>query len=158
MKQTMLVLAMAMLMAQAHAQTPPEAGCTVSSRDHYDCRRDEFAHLLAQSKTVRVTTGRMDLFGKQQMTGLVNDLGKQPVTGDQHADLVFELEWIDRSGRIDIGPSDVPVGRLNVYDPSRGAGDRGLVWVETFDSGEQTPWPAIAASLIQHFRAHLVEK
>lgn len=158
MKQTILVLGMAMAMVQARAQTPPEAGCTVSSRDHYNCRHDEFAHLLAQAKTVRVSTGRMDLFGKQQMTRLVNDLGKQVVTADQRADLVFELEWIDRSGRIDIGPSDVAVGRLNVYDPLRGEGDRGLVWVETFDSGEQTPWPAITASLIQHFRAHLVEK
>ena len=143
---------------QTHAQTPPEPGCTVSSRDHYDCKRDEFAHLLAQAHTIRVDTARLDLYGKKQMTQLVDQLGKQVAEDDGHADLIFELEWIDRSGRIDIGPSDVAVGRLNVYDPLRGTGDRALVWVETFDSGEQTPWPAIATSLIKHFRSHVVEK
>lgn len=143
----------------AHAQTQAAPGCTISKPDHYACDKDQFVRLLARSTTVRIDTGRLDLFGKKQMTNLVSELSKQVATPEQqHPDLVFELSWVDRSGRIDVGPSDVAVGRLNVYEPSRGQGDRSLVWVETFDSGEQTPWPAVTQALIQQFRRDIVEK
>lgn len=145
-------------LAAAQAQTQPAPGCTLSKPDHYACDKDQFLRLLARSTTVRIDTERMDLFGKKQMSNLLSQLGKQTVMPDQHADLVFELSWVDRSGRIDVGPSDVAVGRLNVYEPSRGQGDRSLVWVETFDSGEQTPWPAVTQALIQQFRRDIVEK
>lgn len=134
------------------AQKAPEPRCTLEKTDYYQCNSDAFQHLLAVSKNIRVDTGRMDSYGRRQMTKLVADLGKQLVAPEQRPDLVFELSWIDRSGRIDFGPGDVAVARLNIYDPSRGQGERGLVWVETLTGQQDLPWPSMVTQLLQQFQ------
>lgn len=138
-----------------YAQKAPEPGCTLEKTDYYQCNGDAFHHLLAVSKNIRVDTGRMDSFGRRQMVKLVGDLGKKLVAPEQRPDLVFELAWIDRSGRIDFGPGDVAVARLNIYDPSRGQGERGLVWVETLTGQQDLPWPSMVTQLLHQFQRHV---
>ena len=137
------------------AQKAPEPRCILEKTDYYQCNSDAFQHLLAVSKNIRVDTGRMDSYGRRQMTKLVADLGKRLVAPEQHPDLVFELAWIDRSGRIDFGPADVAVARLNIYDPSRGQGERSLVWVETLTGQQDLPWPSMVTQLLQQFQHHV---
>jgi len=137
------------------AQNAPQPGCTLEKTDYFQCNSDAFQHLLAVSKGIRVDTGRMDSFGRRQMVKLVADLGKKVVAPEQRADLVFELTWIDRSGRIDFGPGDVAVARLNIYDPSRGRGEQSLVWVETLSGQQDLPWPSMVTQLLQQFQQHV---
>jgi hypothetical protein len=149
-----MLLASAMLLP-LYAQKTPQPGCTLEKTDYYQCNDDAFRHLLAVSKSVRVDTGRMDVYGQKQMVKLVANLGKKLVEPEQRPDLVFELTWIDRSGRIDFGPGDVAVARLNVYDPSRGRGDNSLVWVDTLSGQEDLPWPSVVTQLLQQFQRHI---
>ncbi|MEK6396470.1 MAG: hypothetical protein V4734_00155 [Terriglobus sp.] len=111
--------------------------------------------MLHRARAVRVESGRMDAYGRKQITTLVEDMGKTLVAPEQRADLIFQLAWIDRSGRIDFGPGDVAVARLNIYDPSRGEGDRGLVWVETLTGQEDLPWPSMVTQLVHQFQDHI---
>ncbi len=97
----------------------------------------------------------MDVYGGKQITKLVEGMGKTLVAPEQRADLIFQLTWIDRSGRIDFGPGDIAVARLNVYDPSRGSGERGLVWVETLSGQQDLPWPAMVEQLVHQFQANI---
>ncbi|MEZ2347063.1 hypothetical protein [Terriglobus sp. RCC_193] len=157
MRWSRLLIAMlfASAMSPLCAQKAPQPGCTQQKTDYYQCNGDAFQHLLAVSKNVRVDTGRMDSFGRRQMVKLVGDLGKKLVTPEQRPDLVFELTWIDRSGRIDFGPGDVAVARLNIYDPSRGRGEQSLVWVETLTGQQDIPWPSMVTQLRQQFQHHV---
>lgn len=148
----MLVVLFAVSLAPLYAQHP---GCTLEKQDYYQCDRAAFQHQLNLSKTVRVDSGRMDVYGRKQVTKLVESMGKTLVAPEQRADLIFQLTWIDRSGHIDFGPGDVAVARLNIYDPSRGSGDRGLVWVETLSGQEDLPWPSMVTQLLHQFQTHL---
>lgn len=143
------------VMLPLSAQNAPQPGCTLEKTDYFQCNSDAFQRLLAVSKSVRVDTGRMDAFGRRQMVKLVANLGKKLAAPEQHVDLVFELTWIDRSGRIDFGPGDVAVARLNIYDPSRGQGERGFVWVETLTGQQDLPWPSMVTQLLQQFQRHV---
>lgn len=137
-----------------HAQQPSTSGCTLERQEYYQCNHDAFQNHLNAAKAVHVDSGRMDVYGRTAVTKLVEGMGKTLVTPSQRADLTFQLTWIDRSGRIDFGPGDVAVARLNVYDPSRGAGERGLVWVETLTGKEDLPWPSMVEQLLQQFKTH----
>jgi len=137
--------------APLHAQ---HSGCTLERQDYYQCNHDAFQNQLNAVKAVRVDSGRMDVYGRAEVTKLVEGMGKTLVTPSQRADLTFQLTWIDHSGRIDFGPGEVAVARLNVYDPSRGAGERGLVWVETLTGQEDLPWPSMVEQLLRQFKEH----
>jgi hypothetical protein len=142
-----------------HAQTAVEPHCTEDKKaDHYLCDAAAFQRRLALSKTVRVDTARMDSFGNKRMTDLAGSLGKQIAAKEQRPDLILDLSYIDRSGRIDVGPADVALATLSVYDPSKGAGKRGLIWVETFDGQEDRPWPSIVVDLIRQFRTNALHQ
>lgn len=154
----LITIVFASFMLPLSAQNAPQPGCTLEKTDYYHCNSNAFQHLLAVSKNVRVDTGRMDSFGRRQMVKLVADLGKKLVAPEQRADLVFELMWIDRSGRIDFGPGDVAVARLNIYDPSRGRGEQSLVWVETLSGQQDLPWPSMVTQLLQQFQQHVAGK
>jgi hypothetical protein len=137
-----------------YAQQPSTLGCTLEKQDYYRCNHDAFQNQLNTAKAVRVDSGRMDVYGRTAVTKLVEGMDKTLVTPSQRADLTFQLAWIDRSGRIDFGPGDVAVARLNIYDPSRGVGERGLVWVETLTGQEDLPWPSMVEQLLRQFKAH----
>ncbi|AFL89719.1 hypothetical protein Terro_3505 [Terriglobus roseus DSM 18391] len=135
------------------AQSTGEPRCTADKKvEHYLCDAPAFQRRLAAAHTVRIDTGRMDLFARKEMGKLVEGLGKQIVGPEQRPDLIFGIAPIDRSGRIDFGPADMGIGILTVYDPGRGAGRRGLIWAETFDGQEDRPWPTVVVDLIRQFQ------
>lgn len=129
-------------------QAPSGLGCVLQFQDHYICNREAFQSRLARAQTVAVSVARMELFAQKQVTELAQGLGKEVVTGKP--DLVFELSAIDRSGRIDFGPSDFALATLTVYEPVRGG--RRRIWVETFDGQEDRPWPGTVVDLIRQFK------
>ena len=148
-----------LLLPAAHAQAVAEPHCTADVKaDYYICDAAAFQHRLASASTVRIDTARMDLFGNKQMTSLVQSLGKQVVDKEGRADLIFDLSAIDRNGSINVGPTDIATATLSVYDPSKGAGRRGLVWVETFDNGADRPWPSVIVDLIRQFKANALKQ
>jgi hypothetical protein len=149
-----MVSALFVSLSVLHAQQSSMSGCTLERQEYYRCNHDAFQKQLNAAKVVRVDSGRMDVYGRAEVTKLVESMGKTLGTPSQRADLIFQLTWIDRSGRIDFGPGDVAVARLNVYDPSRGAGERGLVWVETLTGQEDLPWPSMVEQLLRQFKAH----
>jgi hypothetical protein len=154
-----LAFATVMLMPASHAQQGTDAHCTADKKvEHYLCDAPAFQRRLANAHTVRVDTDRMDLFGHKQMEKLATDLGKQVVPPEQRPDLIFDIAPIDRSGRIDFGPSDMAIATLTVYDPAKGAGRRGIIWVETFDGQQDRPWPTVVVDLIRQFRTNALKQ
>lgn len=151
----LMISALFVSLTDLRAQQPVSSGCTLERQDYYQCNRDTFQHQWDVAKGVRVDSGRMDVYGRTQVTKLVEGMGKTLVTPAQRADLVVQLTWIDRSGRIDFGPGDVAVARLNIYDPSRGLGERGLVWVETLTGQQDLPWPSMVEQLLHQFKTHV---
>ncbi len=113
-----------------------------------------FQERLQHARTVRIDTDRMDLFAAGEIRRLSPSLGLTVVSGDQRPDLIVDLSPVDRSGQIDFGPADVPLATLSVYDPAKGSGRRGLIWVETFVGGQDRPWPSVVAQLLQQFQEH----
>jgi hypothetical protein len=134
---------------------PRTTGCKVEKEEHFQCNREAFVKRLAEAHVIRTDTGRMDLFAKERTGQLVEKLGKQVAGPDQHADLVFEIDAIDRNGRINVGPGDIPLVRLNVYDPAEGDGNRHLIWVETLDGQPDVPWAADVVELLKRFQADI---
>ncbi len=124
------------------------AGCKLVKSENYQCDRELFAKKLAEASVVRVDAGRMELFATDRTEKLVKELGKQVATEEQHADLVFEVAAVDRSGQIDFGPHDIPLARLNVYDT-----EHHLLWVETLDGQGEIPWSADVIELLKRFQA-----
>ena len=96
----------------------------------------------------------MDLFAAGEIRRLAPSLGLTVVTGEQKPDLILDLEPVDRSGRIDFGPADVPLATLNIYDPAKGTGRHSLIWVETFIGQQDRPWPSVVKGLLQQFQDH----
>ncbi|MGI4853613.1 MAG: hypothetical protein ACRYF4_06145 [Janthinobacterium lividum] len=135
------------LPAQQH--TP---GCTLDFQDHYRCDLSAFQTRLAASHTVRVDTDRLDLFASRRVQDLIGTLGKTVITSAQRPDLIFDLSPVDRSGQVDLSPANVALATLSVYDPARGSGKRGLIWVETFDGTTDRPWPGVVIELLDKFK------
>ena len=125
-----------------------QARCTMEREEHFRCDRDAFETKLADAKVIRVDAPRADLFAKDRTEQLVAKLGKQVAGPDQRADLTFEVAAVDRNGRMDFGPHDIPLARLNVYDP-----EHHLVWVETLDGQAEIPWTADVIELLKRFQA-----
>ena len=146
----MLAVAMGMVLGGvARAQDAP-AGCKMTRTEHYRCNRDAFEKKLAEAKVIRVDAGRMDLFAADRTQKLVEKLGKQVATADQHADLAFEITAVDWTGHMELGTADIPLARLNVYDPNHH-----LVWVETLDGQQEIPWAADVIELLKRFQADI---
>jgi hypothetical protein len=159
MKLPTFLIAVLLCAPMLHAQPAAEPHCTADVKaDHYVCDAAAFQHRLALSKTVRIDTDRMDLFGNKQMTKLAESLGKQVVAKEQRSNLIFDLSYIDRNGRISVGPADIAIATLSVYDPSRGTGKSGLIWVETFDGQEDRPWPSVVTDIIRQFRTNALHQ
>jgi hypothetical protein len=154
-----LALATALQVPVSHAQQATEPHCTADKKvEHYLCDAAAFQRRLAKAHAVRVDTDRMDLFGHKQMEKLATDLGKQIAAPGQRPDLIFAIAPIDRSGRIDFGPGDTALATLTIYDPAKGAGRRGIIWVETFDGQEDRPWPTIVVDLIRQFQTNALKQ
>jgi len=141
--------------SQQVQQPEQKPSCAIVRTDHYDCNRDAFLHRLAQAKSIRIHTARMDSYGEGQMQKLVAELGKQVAANGQPFDLIFELVKIDHAGRIEVGPYDISFAYLKVFDPVLGSGDAGLVWAETLDGPSERPWPAAVLDVVKQFRAHI---
>jgi hypothetical protein len=144
------------LTAAAQQQPPRTAGCVLQFQDHYICNRDAFQVRLAAAKTVQVSVARMELFAGQEMTKLVQGLGKTEVVKGGKPDLIFELSSVDRNGRIDFGPNDYALATLAVYEPVRDGRHR--IWVETFDGQEDRPWPGTVVDLIRRFQQNALRQ
>lgn len=115
-----------------------------------------FETRLAAARTAQVSVARMELFAQQEMTKLVQSLGKEEVVTGGRPDLIFELSAIDRSGRIDFGPGDFALATLTVYEPVRDG--RRRIWVETFDGQEGRPWPGTVVDLIRQFKRNALDR
>ncbi|WP_212733211.1 hypothetical protein [Terriglobus roseus] len=147
------------MMPLSRAQQAVEPHCTADKKvEHYLCDAPAFQRRLSKAHTVRVDADRMDRFGRKEMEKLVADLGKQVVSEGQRPDLIFDIAPIDRSGRIDFGPGDTALATLTVYDPAKGAGRRGIIWVETFDGQEDRPWPTVVVDLIRQFKTNALKQ
>jgi hypothetical protein len=120
--------------------------------EHFLCNREAFEKRFAAARLVRTDTDRLDLFAAHELEKMLAAEGKRVSTPGQRPDLAVSLFPVDRSGRIDFGPADVPLGTLRFYDPALGSGERALLWVETFDGQEDRPWPSVAVDLIRAFR------
>ncbi len=132
------------------------AGCSLQFQDHYLCNREALRSRLAAAHTVQVSVARMELFAEKQMKELVGKLGKDEAAAGSRPDLIFELSAVDRSGRIDFGPADLPLATLTVYEPLPGG--RRRLWVETFDGQQDRPWPGTVIDLIRQFRHNALEQ
>ncbi len=128
----------------------PAAGCRIVKEEHYRCNRDYFAKKLAEAQAIGVDTGRMDLFAAERTQQLVEKLAKRVAAKDERADMVFEIQAVDRNGHMGLGPADIPLARLNVYDASHR-----LLWVETLDGQPEIPWSADVIELLKRFQADL---
>ncbi len=143
----------------ARAQTPAvQPHCNLQFQDHYTCDRAAFLKRLDRAHTVRIDADRLDLFGAHAVQELADGLGKQVTGADARPDLIFDLRAVDRSGRIDLGPGDKALATLSIYDPAKGEGNRGLIWVETFDGQEDRPWPTVVTDLLRRFQEHALTR
>ncbi len=132
-------------------QSRAQGGCKMTREEHYRCDPDNLAKKLAEAHTISVSARRTDLFAADRTSQLVVKLGKQVAPPDQKGDLTFEVVPVDRNGHMDLGPADIPLARLNVYNASHE-----LIWVTTLDGQPEIPWNADVIELLKHFQAEIV--
>lgn len=142
----------------SRAQTAPHSGsapCVLRAKE-YQCDRATFQERLRHARTVRIDTDRMDPFAAGELRRMMPGLGLTVATQGSRPDLIVVLAPVDHSGRIDFGPSDMPLATLSLYDPAKGTGPSSLLWVETFTGQQDRPWPSVVTGLLQQFKEHAV--
>jgi hypothetical protein len=148
-----VVLSLGLVTGVGAAQEPhtvPAAACMPGNGNHFNCNREGFQRVFVTARTVRIDTSRIDVYGADKMRALMTGLGKTIVLPEQQPDLIVELSYVDRGGRIDVGPASISLASLKVYQPATGGG-RHMVWSETWDGQDERPWPAIVGDLSRQF-------
>lgn len=134
-------------------QNAAQPGCVLAAGT-YHCDLQSLQGALGKARTVAIETQAMDRQTAAQLRHLVNELGKQPASVNQSADLIFLLTPVQSPG-IDYGPGDHDLATLRIYSADSQGGRGGLLWAETLRGQGDRPWPAQVQNLIQQFQGRL---
>lgn len=141
------------LRAQSDVGGADAGACTL--KDHlYTCDKAEFQKALAAAKTVTIETHNADGVARSELTSFITKkLNKTIAPEATPADLDFLLFPVDDTGQITYDPGRVALGTLRVYTVAPD-GTRGhMVWAETYNGLQDTPWPIAVRGLILVFQS-----
>jgi hypothetical protein len=126
-----------------------KAGCVL---DHhtYTCNFGGFHHVFHHAKTISIEASPRDQASLTQLTELVGAINRTIAPTGQ-ADLIFTVLPIDHGGVI-IGPGDVDLATLRVYEQAPDGSRGELLWAETYRGQADRPWPATVHALIRQFQ------
>jgi hypothetical protein len=135
-------------------ESTDRAGCVL---DHhtYTCNFGAFHHMFHRSKTIAIEASPRDHAALSQLTELVAALNRT-VAPDGQGELVFTVLPLDHGGVI-IGPGDVDMATLRVYEQGSDGAHGELLWVETYRGQSDRPWPATVYALIRQFHDRMVK-
>jgi hypothetical protein len=135
--------------------TTDRAGC-VLDKHTYVCSFGGFHHVFHRSKTIAIEADPRDHAALNQLNELVVALNRTVAPAGQ-GDLIFAVLPVDHGGVI-IGPGDVDMATLRIYE--RGPdGTRGeMLWAETYRGQSDRPWPATVHALLRQFQERMAKR
>jgi hypothetical protein len=135
--------------------TTDRAGCVLDGRN-YVCSFGGFHHVFHRSKTIAIEASPRDQAALTQLNELVVALNRTVAAAGQ-GDLIFAVLPIDHGGVI-IGPGDVDMATLRIYDQGPD-GTRGeMLWAETYRGQADRPWPATVHALLRQFQERMAKR
>jgi hypothetical protein len=156
-----LMLPLAVFAQASTASVPPggapspeveptdKAGC-VLDHHNYTCNFGAFHHMFHRAKTIAVEASPRDRASLTQLTELVGAINRSVAPAGQ-ADLIFTILPIDHGGVI-IGPADLDLATLRIYEQAADGSHGELLWAETYRGQADRPWPATVHALIRQFQ------
>lgn len=132
-----------------------DAGACMLKNHIYTCDGAAFQKALAAATTVSLETHNADGIARNALQNLVTSkLHKTIVPFGSPADLVFLLEPIDQSGRVEEISALRDLGTLRVYSTTPEGRPAHLLWAETYSSdptAQDVPWPMVARNTVAKF-------
>jgi len=129
--------------------TTDRAGCVLHG-SVYTCNFGAFHHAFHHAKTISVEASPRDRAALSQLEELVPQLNRS-VAAEGQGDLIFSVLPIDH-GAITIGPADVELATLRIYERGSEGAHGELVWSETYRGQADHPWPSTVHALLMQFR------
>jgi len=136
-------------------ETTDRAGCVLDNHA-YVCSFGGFHHVFHRSKTIAIEASPRDQAALRQLDELVVALNRTVAPAGQ-GDLVFAVLPIDHGGVI-IGPGDVEMATLRVYEQGTDGAHGELLWAETYRGQADRPWPATVHALIRQFQERMAKR
>jgi hypothetical protein len=129
-----------------------KAGCVL---DHhtYTCNFGGFHHVFHRAKTISIEATPRDNASLSQLTELVGAINRSIAPAGQ-ADLIFTVLPLDHGGVV-IGPGDVDLATLRIYEQAADGSRGELLWAETYRGQADRPWPATVHALIRQFQERM---
>ncbi len=135
--------------------TTDRAGCALDKHT-YVCSFGGFHHVFHRSKTIAIEASPRDQAALAQLNELVVALNRTVAPAGQ-GDLIFTVLPIDHGGVI-IGPGDVEMATLRIYEQGPD-GTRGeMLWAETYRGQADRPWPATVHALLRQFQERMAKR
>jgi hypothetical protein len=129
-----------------------DAGSCVLKNHVYTCNGAEFEVALAHARTVEIEAHNSDGVARNQLTALVNKLGKTVAERGSAPDLVFLMIPIEPEGVVN--NFDTVLGTLRIYSATPDGARGRLLWAETYSGAQDIPWQMVAHALVRQFEAH----
>jgi hypothetical protein len=135
--------------------TTDRAGCVL---DHstYICSFGGFHHAFHRSKSIAIEATPRDRAALAQLNDLVVALNRTVAPAGQ-GDLIFAVLPVDHGGVI-IGPGDVDMATLRIYEQGPEGTHGEMLWAETYRGQGDRPWPATVHALIQQFQERMAKR
>ena len=132
-----------------------DAGACALKNYIYTCDSAAFEKALAAATTVSFETHNADGAARSVLQDLVaKKLHKTVLPFGTPADLVFLLEPMDQSGRVEQISALRDLGTLRIYSTTPEGRPAHLLWAETYSSdptAQDVPWPLVAHGLAAKF-------
>jgi hypothetical protein len=135
--------------------TTDRAGCVLDGRN-YVCSFGGFHHMFHRSKTIAIEASPRDQAALAQLNELVLALNRTVAPAGQ-GDLIFAVLPIDHGGVI-IGPGDVDMATLRIYEQGPEGAHGELLWAETYRGQSDRPWPATVHALLRQFQERMAKR
>jgi hypothetical protein len=129
--------------------TTDRLGCVLHGHI-YTCNFGAFHHAFHRAKTISVEASPRDRAALSQLQELVGQLNRS-VAPEGQGDLIFSVLPID-NGAILVGPADLDLATLRIYERGPEGGHGELVWSETYRGQADHPWPSTVHALLMQFR------
>ena len=136
-------------------ETTDRAGCVLDGHT-YLCSFGGFHHAFHRSKTIAIEASPRDRAALSQLNDLVVALNRTVAPAGQ-GDLIFAVLPVDHGGVI-IGPGDIDMATLRIYEQGTDGTHGEMLWAETFRGPGDRPWPATVHALIQQFQERMAER
>ena len=135
--------------------TTDRAGCVLNGHA-YICSFGGFHHAFHRSKTIAIEASPRDQAALAQLNDLVVALNRTVAPAGQ-GDLIFAVLPVDRGG-VMIGPGDMDMATLRIYEQGPDGTHGEMLWAETFRGPGDRPWPATVHALLRQFQQRMAKR